>query len=97
LRETWKQRFALRVEPDPAKHSNHRYEQASCAACHLPKIIANGSRSTHTFEAVPPAKTIQHGTDNQGRVRMPNSCNAYCHKGTDVAAMDAKYKAVFKK
>ncbi len=82
---------------NPAKHSGHRYEQASCAACHLPKIIANGSLSTHTFEAVAPAKTIQYGVDDRGRVKMPNSCTAYCHKGTDVAAMDARYKTLFKK
>jgi len=82
---------------DPAKHSGHRYEQASCSACHLPKIIASGSLSTHTFEAVPPAKTLQYGVDDRGRVKMPNSCTAYCHKAVDVAAMDVKYKALFKK
>ena len=81
----------------PAKHSGHRYEQASCASCHLPKISASGSLSTHTFEAVPPAKTIQYGTDDRGRIKMPNSCTAYCHKGVDAATMDARYKALFKK
>jgi hypothetical protein len=52
---------------------------------------------TRTFQAVPPIKTNQYGADAQGRVKMPNSCTAYCHKGTDVAAMDAKYKTLFKK
>ena len=85
------------IVADPVKHSGHRYEQASCSSCHLLKTIGSGSVTTHTFEAVPPAKTIQYGMDDRGRVKMPNSCAAYCHKGTDVAAMDARYKTLFKK
>lgn len=37
------------------------------------------------------------GVDSRGRVKMPNSCTAYCHKGVDVSATDAKYKGLFKK
>jgi predicted CXXCH cytochrome family protein len=85
------------VVANPVKHSGHRYEQASCSACHLLKTIGSGSVTTHTFEAVAPAKTIQYGVDDRGRVKMPNSCMAYCHRGTDVAAMDARYKTLFKK
>lgn len=85
------------IVANPVKHSGHRYEQASCSACHLLKTIGSGSVTTHTFEAVAPAKTIQYGMDDRGRVKMPNSCNAYCHKTADVAAMDARYKALFKK
>jgi predicted CXXCH cytochrome family protein len=82
---------------NPEKHSGHRYEQASCSSCHLLKTIGAGSVTTHTFEAVAPAKTIQYGKDDRGRVKMPNSCGAYCHRGTEVAALDASYKRLFKK
>ena len=66
------------------------------APCPLSQGL-NGPLVTRTFQAVPPIKTNQYGADAQGRVKMPNSCTAYCHKGTDVAAMDAKYKTLFKK
>ena len=81
----------------PKKHSGHRYEVASCSSCHLPYTITAGSVPNHTFEAIPPAKTIQFGVEQSGKTKMPNSCSLYCHTKEPVAAMDEKYKAIFKK
>lgn len=85
------------IASDPVKHSGHRFAQANCSACHLPKLIGAASVSTHTFEAIPPAKSLQYGKDDRGRLKMANSCTAHCHKTADLAAMDANYKKLFKK
>jgi len=69
---------------------------ASCSSCHNPKSIAYGSVGNHTFEAIPPAKTIQYGADDKGKPKMPNSCNLYCHTKETAQAMDDKYKTIFK-
>jgi predicted CXXCH cytochrome family protein len=82
---------------DPIKHSGHRYEVASCSACHLPYTIASGSVPNHTFEAIPPSKTIQFGVDDRGKPKMPNSCNLYCHTKEPAQVMLDKYNVIFKK
>lgn len=86
------------IVAEPVKHSGHRYQVASCASCHLPKTIASGSLGNHTFEAIPPSKTIQYGVDEKtGKPKMPNSCNLYCHTKESASAMNEKYNNIFKK
>lgn len=86
------------IVTNPKKHSGHRYEVASCASCHLPYTIASGSIPNHTFEAIPPSKTLQYGVDEKtGKPKMPNSCGLYCHTKESAADLDAKYKTIFKK
>ena len=86
------------IVADPNKHSGHRYAVASCSSCHLPYTITAGSVPNHTFEALPPSKTIQFGVDEKsGKPKMPNSCMLYCHTKETAAAMDEKYKTIFKK
>lgn len=83
---------------NPKKHSGHRYEVASCTACHMPKTIASGSVSNHTFEAIPPAKSIKFGLDEKtGKPKMPNSCSLYCHTKETPEDMEGKYNQIFKK
>jgi predicted CXXCH cytochrome family protein len=87
-----------KIVANPKKHSGHRYEVASCAACHLPYTIAAGSVPNHTFEAIPPSKTLQYGADEKtGKPKMPNSCGLYCHTKESAVDLDAKYKMIFKK
>ncbi|MBI5439963.1 MAG: hypothetical protein HY900_01995 [Deltaproteobacteria bacterium] len=86
------------IVANPKKHSGHRYEVASCAACHLPYSIAAGSVPNHTFEALPPSKTLQYGVDEKtGKPKMPNSCGLYCHTKQSAAELDEKFKVLFKK
>jgi len=86
------------IVANPKKHSGHRYDVASCAACHLPYTIAAGSVPNHTFEAIPPSKTLQFGADEKtGKPKMPNSCGLYCHTKESAVDLDAKYKMIFKK
>ena len=84
------------IVANPKKHSGHRYEVASCTSCHFPKTIASGTVSNHTFEAIPPSKSLQY-VDAKGQPRMPNSCGLYCHTKDSAADLDAKYKAIFGK
>jgi len=84
------------IVANPVKHSGHRADVASCSSCHNPKSIAYGSLGNHTWEAIPPAKTIQYGADDKGKPKMPNSCNLYCHTKETAAIMDEKYKTIFK-
>ncbi|MBI4319838.1 MAG: hypothetical protein HY675_15215 [Chloroflexi bacterium] len=74
---------------DPVAHSGHPAQAATCAACHMPKLIGSGSVSTHTFEAIAPAKTLQFGET------MANSCNT-CHKNQGVDWADEQYKSLFR-
>lgn len=74
----------------PAIHSGHKAEAASCSACHLPKLIGSGSVSTHTFEAIAPAKTLALGST------MANSCTS-CHKNQGVEWADQQYRRLFNK
>ncbi|MHB1006311.1 MAG: multiheme c-type cytochrome [Chloroflexota bacterium] len=76
---------------DPKVHSGHSAQAASCASCHLPKVIASGSVSTHTFEAIAPAKTLQYGE------KMVNSCTYGCHKTQTVQWADEAFKRIFGK
>jgi hypothetical protein len=64
----------------------------------MPNTIASGSLPNHTFEAIPPSKTLQYGVDDKtGKPKMPNSCSLYCHTKESASVMDEKYKAIFKK
>lgn len=72
-------------------HSGHTLQSASCASCHLPKLIGSGSVSTHTFEAIAPAKTLQLGPS------MANSCTYRCHTAQGVEWADQQFKRLFKK
>lgn len=74
---------------DPVAHLGHRAQVASCASCHLPKLIGSGSVSTHTFEAIAPAKTLQYGE------KMANSCTYSCHKAQGAEWADQAYKRLF--
>ncbi|MEW6721499.1 MAG: multiheme c-type cytochrome [Thermodesulfobacteriota bacterium] len=86
------------IVANPKKHSGHRYDVASCSSCHMPYTIASGSIPNHTFEAIPPSKTLQYGVDEKtGKPKMPNSCGIYCHTKESAADLDVKYKAIFKK
>ncbi len=76
---------------DAVAHSAHTSSMASCAACHMPKLIGSGSVSTHTFEAIPPAKTLQLGE------AMANSCTSTCHKDRSVQLADEQFKRIFKR
>ncbi len=74
---------------NPVAHSGHRAEVASCASCHLPKVIASGSVSTHTFEAIAPIKTLHFGET------MANSCTYSCHKSRGVDWAHWAYVQIF--
>jgi len=64
----------------------------------MPYTIASGSVPNHTFEAIPPSKTLQYGTDSKtGKPKMPNSCSLYCHTKETASVMDEKYNVIFKK
>ncbi|MHB1162245.1 MAG: multiheme c-type cytochrome [Chloroflexota bacterium] len=74
---------------NPVAHSGHSAQMASCAACHLPKVIASGSVSTHTFEAIAPIKTLHFGE------KMTNSCTYSCHKSRGVDWAHWAYVQIF--
>jgi hypothetical protein len=66
-------------------HSRHSYAPdrtlglSRCTECHMAKVAASGAPydiSTHTFSAIPPAKTL----DTQAQGGMPNSCAVRCHR-----------------
>lgn len=66
-------------------HSHHSYSPATgigtsrCTLCHMAHVAASGAPydiSTHTFQVVPPQKTL--ATQAQGG--MPNSCAVSCHR-----------------
>lgn len=85
-----------KVVADPQKHSGHRYEVASCSSCHLPYTIASGSVPNHTFEAIPPSKTLKYGVNEKtGKPNMPNSCMLYCHTRESASVMDEKFRSLF--
>ncbi len=65
-------------------HTNHPYGPerllglSRCTTCHMPKVGKSAVAydiASHTFEAIPPGKTVQYNA--QGG--MPNSCSA-CHR-----------------
>lgn len=77
----------------PEEHSRHTLARASCVDCHMPRVIADGTLSTHTFKTLTPADTLKYGVDEKGRVKMPNSCTYKCHQGKDATwAQEAMVK-----
>lgn len=74
---------------NPVAHSMHSAQMASCAGCHLPKVIASGSVSTHTFEAMAPIKTLHFGET------QANSCTYSCHKSQGVDWAHWNYVKIF--
>ena len=66
------------------KHTHHPYAPdrkmglSRCTTCHMPKVAKsaiNFDIHSHTFEAIPPEKTLAY----QDQGGMPNSCAASCH------------------
>ena len=66
-------------------HTRHPYAPegaiglSRCTECHMARMAASGDPydiSSHTFEVVPPAKTLQY----QAQGGMPNSCAVRCHR-----------------
>ncbi len=55
-------------------HTGHQKWQLTCADCHTPRVIADGTISTHTFRTLPPADTLRLGP------RQANSCTYKCHR-----------------
>jgi len=67
------------------QHTRHPYRPeglmglSRCTECHMAKVTTNGVAydvNSHTFEAVPPTKTLQY----QAQGGMPNSCATRCHR-----------------
>ena len=66
-------------------HTNHPYGPdrklglSRCSKCHMPKTAKsaiNYDIHAHTFEPIPPEKTIMY----QEEGGMPNSCAVSCHR-----------------
>lgn len=55
-------------------HTGHARWQLGCADCHTPRVIADGTVSTHTFRTLSPADSLKYGEG-----RMANSCTYKCH------------------
>ena len=67
-----------------SEHTNHSYDPENgsqtggasrCSKCHMPKTAKSGIHydiHSHTFEAIPPGKTLDF--------EMPNSCAVSCHR-----------------
>jgi hypothetical protein len=73
------------IAPVVAEHTNHPYAPerkmgvSRCSKCHMPKTAKsaiNYDIHAHTFEAVPPEKTLMY----QAEGGMPNSCAVSCHR-----------------
>jgi hypothetical protein len=65
-------------------HSHHPYAPersmglSRCSKCHMPKVAksaVNYDINSHTFEPIPPEKTLMYQDDGG----MPNSCAVSCH------------------
>jgi predicted CXXCH cytochrome family protein len=56
------------------RHTGHQPWQLTCTDCHNPRVIADGTISTHTFRTLPPADAVRLGP------RQANSCTYKCHK-----------------
>ncbi len=61
-------------------HTGHKPWQVTCADCHTPRVIADGTVSTHTFRTLSPADSLKYGED-----RMANSCTYKCHRDQNAA------------
>jgi hypothetical protein len=68
-----------------AGHTNHPYGPdrkmglGRCSKCHMPKVAKsaiNYDIHSHTFEAIPPEKTLMY----QEEGGMPSSCSVSCHR-----------------
>lgn len=66
-------------------HTGHQRWQVTCADCHTPRVIADGTVSTHTFRTLSPADSLKYGES-----RMANSCTYKCHT-TQNAAWAQRY------
>lgn len=67
------------------QHTHHFYDPegaaglSRCTECHMAKMANSGDAydiASHTFEAVPPEKTLKY----QDQGGMPNSCAVRCHR-----------------
>ena len=56
------------------RHTGHQRWQLTCAGCHTPRVIADGTISTHTFRTLSPADSLRYG-----EASMANSCTYKCH------------------
>ncbi len=63
-----------------AAHTGHKPWQVTCASCHTPRVIADGTVSTHTFRTLSPADSLRYGEG-----RMANSCTYKCHTDQNAA------------
>jgi hypothetical protein len=79
------QRNAVLIGNVVSNHTYHPYRpegtmgMSRCTECHMAKVGVNGypyDVSNHTFEAIPPTKTLQY----QAQGGMPNSCAVRCHR-----------------
>jgi hypothetical protein len=68
------------------EHTKHPYAPergvglSRCTECHLPNVAKSALAydiSSHTFEAIPPGKTLMYQEDGG----MPSSCAVRCHRG----------------
>jgi len=66
-------------------HTNHPYAPerilglSRCTECHMPKVAKSAipyDIASHTFEAIPPEKTLKY----QEQGGMPSSCAVRCHR-----------------
>jgi hypothetical protein len=66
-------------------HTNHPYAPSRkmglgrCSKCHMPKTAKTAidyDIHSHTFEAIPPEKTLMY----QEEGGMPSSCSVSCHR-----------------
>ncbi len=73
------------IAPIVEEHSNHPYAPgrrmglSRCSKCHMPKTAksaVNYDIHSHTFETIPPEKTLMYQADGG----MPNSCAVSCHR-----------------
>ncbi len=62
-----------------AQHTGHQRWQVTCAGCHTPRVIADGTISTHTFWTLTPADSLKYG-----EAIMANSCTK-CHTDKNAA------------
>ncbi len=67
------------------QHTHHPYDPVSgpsrCTKCHMPKVAKSAVEydiHAHTFEPIPPSKTLDYA--------MPNSCAVSCHRGFENGA-----------
>ncbi len=64
------------------QHTNHPYDPENglsrCTKCHNPKTIKSAIQydiHSHTFEVIPPYKTVDY--------QMPNACSVSCHRSIE--------------